>query len=482
MKITRENLVVNLIWRFAERCGAQFVAFVVALILARILEPEVYGTIALINVFTAILQIFVDSGLGNALIQKKDADETDFSTVFYVNIVFCIILYSIIFAAAPLIAAFYGNMDMTMMLRVLGLTIVISGVKNVQQAYVSRNLMFKKFFFSTLGGTIMAAILGILAALKGFGIWALIIQQLVNLFIDTLILWITVKWRPKRLFSVSRLKELLSYGWKLLVSALIDTGYNNLRQLIIGKMYSAGDLAYYERGKQFPEFIVGNINSSIDSVLLPAMSNVQDKRESVKNMTRKSIKVSIYIMSAFMIGLFVTAPSVIKILLTDKWLPSIPYLRIFCISYMFWPVHTSNLNAIKAMGRSDLFLKLEIIKKCMGLTLLFISMHYGIMAMAYSLLVSDVMSQIINSWPNRKLLDYGYLEQLKDILPSILLAAVMGIVVWLIGLLHLPVLGLLILQILGGAVFYIAGSAVLKNDSFLYLWDMVRPVVGRYFG
>lgn len=468
------NVFTNLVWRFAERCGAQLVAFVVSIVLARILSPEVYGTIALITVITSILQVFMDSGLGNALIQKKDADDLDFSTVFYVNIAFCGVLYVLLFLCAPLIARFYNDTSLTSLIRVLGITIIVSGVKNIQQAYVSQNMIFKKFFFSTLGGTITAAFLGITMAVLGYGVWALVAQQVINVTIDTVILWITVRWRPQRKFSINRLKALFSYGWKLLLSSLLDIGYNNIIQLIIGKKYSSADLAYYNRGQQFPHFIVANINSSIDSVLFPAMASVQDNCQNVKQMTRKSIKVSVYIMAPLMMGLVFTADSVVKLVLTDKWLECVPYLRIFCISYTFWPIHTANLNAIKALGRSDLFLKLEIVKKCMGIVLLLLTMWFGTMAMAYSLLVSNVCSQIINSWPNRRLLNYSYIEQIKDILPSLFLSVAMGIMVWCVPLIGLSTLLTLIIQVILGIIIYLFGSITLKIDSFVYVKEALK--------
>lgn len=474
----KNNIFSNLIWRFAERCGAQFVAFVVSIVLARMLLPEVYGTVALITVFTTVLQVFVDSGLGNALIQKKDADDLDFSTVFYANIVFCGVLYILLCVCAPLIAGFYEDTSLTPLIRVLGITIVVSGVKNIQQAYVSRNMMFKKFFFSTLGGTIAAAVAGIALAMAGYGAWALVAQQVINVTVDTVILWITVRWRPQRTFSIKRLKSLFSYGWKLLVSSLLDIGYNNIRQLILGKMYSASDLAYYNRGRQFPNFIVTNVNSAIDSVLFPAMASVQDNRQSVKQMTRKSIKVSVYIMAPLMMGLAFAAEPVVRFILTDKWLECVPYLRIFCITFMFYPIHTANLNAIKAMGRSDLFLKLEVMKKCVGSILLLSTMWFGPMAMAYSLLLSSVLCQIINTWPNRKLLEYGYLEQLKDILPAIFLSVGMGSAVWLISLTGLPQMAVLSIQVVLGAVIYLAGSMVFRIDSFVYLMDILKSFHG----
>lgn len=469
----------NLLWRFAERCGAQLVAFIVSILLARILDPDAYGTVALITVFTTILQVFVDSGLGNALIQKKDADNIDFSTVFYTNIAFCILLYLILFFLSPAIASFYHDPAIALYMRVLGLTVLISGIKNVQQAYVSRHLLFKKFFFSTLVGTIIAGVTGVVMALYGAGVWALVVQQVINLSVDTIILWITVKWRPEPKYSMERLKGLFSFGWKLLASSLIDSVYTNVRQLIIGKIYTSSDLAYYNRGRQFPSLIVNNINNSIDSVLLPVMSNEQEDRIRISEMTRRSIKVSTYIMAPLMIGLAFASSSIVSLILTDKWLPCVPYLRIFCITFIFYPIHTANLNAIKAMGRSDLFLKLEIIKKSVGLIALLSTMWFSVEAMAYSLLATSIINQVVNSWPNKKLLNYGYGEQIKDIFPGVILALIMGCCIYPIQRIGLPVLFTLCIQCLSGILIYIVGSILFKVDSFHYLLNIVKPYILR---
>lgn len=477
MTIERKGVVSNFLWRFAERCGAQLVTFVVSIVLARLLMPEDYGTVALVTVFTTIMQVFVDSGLGTALIQKKDADDLDFSSVFYFNFAVCIILYLLMFFAAPLIASFYNMPELTTVVRVISLTIVISGIKGVQQSYVSRNMLFKRFFYATLGGTIFSAFLGIAMAYAGFGVWAIVAQQLSNTAIDTLILWITVKWRPKLIFSWNRLKGLLGFGWKMLCSALLDTIYNNTRSLLIGKVYSSADLAYYDEGNKFPYLIVANINSSINSVLLPAMSKEQDDKDRLKNMTRRSIMVSCYIMAPLMIGLACCASNVVTIVLTEKWLPCVFFLQIFCITYMFFPIHTANLNAIKAMGRSDLFLKLEIWKKVIGLILLLSTLFISVKAMAYSLLISTMTSMIINSWPNKKLLNYSFIEQMKDILPSILLAIGMGVVVYLIGFLPVPTLPLLLIQVICGGLIYILGSVTFKLEPYTYLLGIIMPII-----
>lgn len=477
--MNNKQVATNLFWRFAERSGAQGVSFIVQLILARLLAPEDYGTVAIIAVVINILGVFVDSGLGNALIQKKDADDIDFSTVFYTNIAFCVLLYALLFLGAPLIGTFYQNPQLIPLVRVLGLTLIISGVKNVQQAYVSRNLIFKRFFFATLGGTIGAAVVGIGMAAAGLGVWALVAQQLFNLTVDTLILWLTVKWRPIRAFSIERLKELFGYGWKFVASGLLNEIYSNIRQLIIGKMYSADSLAFYNRGEKFPSFIVTNINSSIDSVLLPAMSVQQDAIDRLRAMTRRAIKTSVYIMAPLMVGMAITAPVFVRLLLTEKWLPCVPYVRIFCVTYLFYPIHTANLNAIKAMGRSNLFLKMEIQKKIIGIILLLSTMWFGVMAMAYSLLVGSVLSQIINSWPNRKLLQYTYLQQLRDILPSILLALGMGVAVLAVPLMGMSSLPTLALQIVLGGTIYLAGSCLLRLEVFLYLLEMVKEFLHK---
>ena len=479
MSYSKGKVLTNFLWRFAERCGAQGVALVVSIVLARLIAPEHYGTLALVTVFTDILQVFVDSGLGSALVQKKDADDLDFSSVFFFNIAVCLILYAGMFFLAPRIAGFYQDMELVPVIRVMSLVLVISGVKNVQQAYVSRQMLFKRFFFATLGGTVVAAVVGIAMAYMGFGVWALVAQNLVNKMIDTIVLWYTVRWRPKLMFSWKRLKGMISYGWKLLAAGLLDTVFTNLRQLVIGKMYTSSDLAYFNRGQIFPNTIVNNVNTSISSVLFPAMSSAQEDPERVKVMTRRSIMVSTYVMAPLLMGLAFCAEPIVSILLTDQWLPCVPFLRIFCIAYMFYPIHTANLSAIKAMGRSDLFLSLEVVKKVVGMILLLVSMWFGVMAMAYSLLISSFLAQLINSWPNRKLLNYNYMEQMKDILPGILTAVGMGICVYLLGMLPMAKGPLLVLQILAGAVIYVMISAIWKIEAFGYLWGMLKPYVMR---
>jgi len=315
-------------------------------------------------------------------------------------------------------------------------------------------------------------------AYRGFGIWALVAQYASNVAVDTAILWITVNWRPKLCFSFERLKGLFSYGWKLLFSSLLETVYQDIRQLVIGKMYTSSDLAFYNRGSQFPKVIVGNVNTSIDSVLLPTMSKAQDDKTVVKEMTRKAIKVSTYLIAPLMIGLAFVSDSLVKLLLTEKWLPCVPYLVIFCITYMFYPIHTANLNALKAMGRSDYYLKLEITKKILGFAVLIATMWFGPLVMCASGILSSFIGQVINTWPNKKLLGYSLIEQYKDIAPSILLALFMGVCVFVIGtFLPFPTILTLIIQIIVGAGIYIGLSIALKIDTFYYLLDVLKALI-----
>lgn len=469
----RKKVVNNLFWRFFERCGAQGVTFVVSIILARLLKPEVYGTIALISVIITVLQVFVDSGLGNALIQKNNADDLDFSTVFYFNSVVCVLLYMAVFVLAPYIAVFYDNNELTSVIRVLCLSIVISGIKNVQQAYVARNMLFKRFFFSTIGGTIAAAIIGVCMAYCGYGVWALVMQMLVNVAADTLILWITVGWRPIRGFSFLRLRVLFRFGWKILIAQLLTVFYTQLRQLFIGKIYTSKELAFYNQGDKIPSLIINNINSSIDSVLFPTLSAEQDSVERVKNVTRRAIKTSSYIMMPMMTGLAICGEPLVELILTEKWLPCVPYLRIFCLIYALYPIHTANLSAIRALGHSDIYLKLEIFKVGIGLVLLVVTMRYGVMAMAIGYLMATLISSLINAWPNKKLLSYRYLDQIKDMLPQILLSSIMGVLIYGVTWLGFSSWLTLMIQIPMGILIYISGSEIFHLSSYEYVKSMI---------
>lgn len=481
-KINRKIAVSGLIWTFLERCGNQGVHFIVSVVLARLLMPSAFGTIAIIGVFTGLLGIFINFGFSTALVQKKDADDLDYSSVFYFNIFSGCVIYAILFMCAPWIARFYNETSLTAYVRVYSIALVIGSLKSVQQVYVRKHYLFKKFFWATLGGTIMAAFLGIWMAYHGYGVWALIAQSLLNLTMDTAILWLTVNWRPKLMFSFGRLAGLFDYGWKILVSGLLDTFYNKLRTILIGKFYSREDLAFYHKGSVLPSMVMTNINGSINSVLFPSMSSLQDDMEALRAYTRRALKTSTYLIMPAMVLLAVAGDSIILLLLTEKWLPCVFFLRIACFTYAFWPVHTANLCAIQAMGRSDIFLRLEIIKKIIGLVLLFSTLWISVKAVAASAIISTFLSQVVNAYPNKKLLGYSYLQQLKDLLPQILLSLAMGGVVFLISFLHLNPWVTLGIQLPFGAVGYLLGSWLFHLESFEYCVGFAKNVFGKFTG
>ena len=465
----KSKTISGLLWKFAERIGAQAITFVLSIILARLLSPSDYGAIAILLIFITIADVFVNAGFGSALIQKKDADNLDFSSVFYFSFILSIFVYIVIFLSAPFVANFYNMPILQPTLQVLALRIPVAAINSVQQAYVSRNMQFKKFFYSTLSGTAASAVVGIFMAYNGYGIWSLVGQYLSNAVINTIVLFSVINWRPQLIFSLQRLKSLFSYGWKLLLSGLLDTGYQSLNSLLIGKFYTPADLAFFDTSKKFPMVIVTNINSSISSVLFPALASEQDEPERVKAHTRKAIQISSYIMWPMMLGMAACADNIVSLVLTDKWLPAVPYLQIACITYGLWPIHTANLQAINAMGRSDIFLKLELVKKVIGITALLISIQYGILAIALSGIITGIISTFINAYPNGYLLKYSYWEQIGDILPSFLLAVLMAIVIKLIAMIFINDGLKLIFQIFIGLISYLVLSKIFAINIFKYI-------------
>ena len=473
---SKQVIISSLFWKFFERCGTQLIQFVLAIVLARVLAPNDFGLVALVMVFIAIANVFVQSGLNTAINQKKDADDLDFSSVFIASLGIAAILYVALFFCSPVIANFYNNETLVPVIRVLSLTLFLGAINSVQLAYISRNMMFKKLFYRSLGAMIPSGILGIFFAMTGFGVWALVIQQLSNILLAIVIMWFTVPWRPRFHFSLSRIKRLFSFGWKLLCSALLETGYNNLTGLIIGKFFSPSSLAFFNRGEHFPSFLVNNINNSIQTVMLPSLAVHQDDRPQMKRLMRRAIKTSSFIIIPLMVGLAVLAQPIVLLLLGEKWLPCVPFVQIYCFIYMFYPIHTSNLSAINAMGRSDIFLKLEILKKIVGLSLLFAGLFYfnSPLGIAYGAGISTLFGAFFNAFPNKKLMDYGYFEQLRDIAPSFLIAIPMALGIKALEFLHLSTLPNLCLQTICGILFYFGLAKALKLESFNYLINTAK--------
>lgn len=469
LDVSKDKVFTSLIWKLMERSGTQGIQFVVQIILARLLLPSDYGMIALVMIFILLSNVLIQKGFNTSLVQKKDANEVDFSSVLYLSMIVAGLLTILLFFLSPFVASFYREPRLVLILRVLSLTMFFGAFNSIQNAYVIKHMMFKKLFFSSLGAIVISGFVGIVAALAGLGVWALVFQQLTNQLMITCILWFTVKWRPKLVFSLKAIKSLFSFGWKLLASSLLNELYVNLRTLIIGRVFSQSMLGFYNRGQQFPQFIVTNIDGSIQAVMLPTLSAYQDDIKRVREMVRRSIVTSSFIMFPMMVGLAVVAEPLVKLLLTEKWLPAVPFLQLFCVQYAIMPIHTANLQAINALGRSDIFLKLEVIKKVVGVTIILVTLPYGIYALAIGSVVGDLLGSFINAYPNKKLLDYSYLEQLKDIMPSILLSLGMGFTVYMVRVIALPSGIIVLLQITIGILFYLGCAHAIKLESFSYL-------------
>lgn len=477
-KDIRKSVTSGFMWSFGERILAQSVSFIVSIVLARILMPEECGVLSFLLVFINIANVFVSNGFGEALIQKKNSDEKDFSTIFWCSHLFSWVLYIIIFLLAPFISKVYNNELYTPVLRVISLKLPLASINTIQHAHVSKHLEFRKFFFSTLTGTIISGVAGILAAIAGWGVWALVLQYLLNSTIDTVFLLLTVKWKPRLIFSLASFKELMSFGFKMMMSALINTTYIEMQSLVIGARYTASDLAFYKRGNQFPSLFITNICTAVGKVLFPTMSNVQDKN-SIKNMTRRSMQITAYLISPLMFGLIAVSTPLVKVLLTDKWLPCVPFLQIACIQFLFQPLQAANCQAIKAMGKGGMYLKMEIAKKIVGIVLLIAAIPHGAFAIAIACAISIVISTIISMIPNASLLEYSYKDQVSDISSSLIMSIIMLISIYPITYLKLNSIVVLVVQVITGVAIYFSLSKLFQVQPYLYLMGFVKKMVVR---
>ena len=491
----KTRVAAGFFWKLLENGGDQLITFAISIVLARLLGPEKYGTMALMLIFVAIANVIIQTGFQTALIQKQRVDDTDYSSVFWLGLLIAALLYAAIFFAAPFCASFFGDPEIAPMLRVLSLILFFGAVVSVEIAYISRNMDFKKQCAATVAADALSGAAGILAAFSGAGTWALVLQQVFkNLFLMCILL-LLVRWRPRLLFSVRRLRTLFGYGWKVLLSGLLDTVYNNLYTPVISKLYDPVFTGYYSRGNQFPQVIANAMAQTMQAVMLPAFSKTQDERDRLQSMLRRTVKMSCFLMFPMMFGLAAVSGSLVRALLGNAWSGAVPYLMLCATGYSVWTMHIANLQAINAQGRSDIYLKLEIVKKLLGVAVLILSVRYGIFVMILLKSVMDFVCTFINAYPNKKLLGYGPLEQWRDVLPEFLAALLMGCVVSIIptalgGLsLYAPEavsafflsvpdtirsFGVLFAQILAGVLIYGMTAVLFHLESLRYLRDMLR--------
>ena len=484
----RRQVLGGLFWKFGERILAQGISFAVSVQLARLLLPGEFGVVALTWIFIALANVFVVSGFASALVQKKDAEDIDFSTNFHCSFAVSLVAYGVLFAVAPFIAEFYYDdpADIALLasvLRVMGLRLPVAAFSSIQHAWVERHMVFRKYFFSTLAGTLLSGAVGIGMARCGFGVWALVGQQFTNVVVDVIVLFFTVPWRPRLEFSAPSAKKMMSFGWKVLAADLSGTFFDQLRSLLVGRIFTPAQLAFYNKGKGLPDLLANNINASLMTVLFPAIANINDDLERVRTVLRKSVSHTAWVLFPCLFGLAATARSLVPALYTAKWAESIPCIQILALSTAVSLVGNVGLQAVKAIGRSDVLLKLEFRKKPVYVVLLLLGLvagrKCGILALvAWSMLVYAIYGTIVNARPLNKLVGYGYREQLRDLAPAVALSSAMAGVVSLFYLAGCGPVATLAMQVPAGALFYVAASAATKNRSFGELLDMAKRRLG----
>lgn len=471
----KSKTVKGTVWSSIERFSVQGIQFVVMIIMARILTPADYGLVGMLAIFIAVSQSLIDSGFSQALIRKQDRTEVDNSTVFYFNIAVGIILYFLLFACAPLIADFYKEPLLTPITRAIGLSIVFNSLTVVQRALLTTKLDFRTQAKASFAGCVVSGGLGIWMAYAGYGVWAIVCQQLSNLLIITVLLWLLSKWKPMLKYSWKSFRELFGFGSKLLASGLLDTLYRNIYLIVIGKVFKASDLGYYTRAHQFSDFASSNITGIFQRVTYPVLCAIQDDGQRLADVYRKLLKTSAFVVFPLMMGLAAVAKPMVLTFLTDKWLFSSVLLVPLCFAGMWYPVHSINLNLLQVKGRSDLFLRLEIIKKIIGVTMLCITIPLGLVWMCWGMVVNSLIALVINTNYTGKLIHLGFFAQMKDLLPTLILSVSVGAIVFAtVTFVSMPDIAALILGIIEGVALYALAAKILRFSEFKEILSLIR--------
>ena len=474
----RKVTMSGMLWKLLEQLGSKLIAFVLSVILARLLFPEDYGVIALTSVFITICDTFVSSGFTTSLIQKKDVDELDYSSVFYTSMVIALFLYAILFFSAPYIAAWLETPLLCDVIRILGLRLPIGAFGSVQQAYATKNYMFKNFFIATMFGSIVSGSIGIFFAFNGFGVWALVAHDLIGVIINKITLYFVTKWRPHWCYSWDRTKALFGYGWKILATSLFDTICVEINSLAIGKKYTNEDLAYSSKGASLPKMIGQFSVNPIRFVLMPVLSNKQGDKNILQAISA-CVSVCAYIMFPVMCGLAIVTPTLVPLLYTSKWNGAIIFMQLMCIYYAFESLISINVILIQAKGKSSLYLICNVIARVIGLILLFITLQYGVFWIILSQVITILIQYLIVAIPNGKLYGYSIWKQFLDILPYLLLTVIMGIVVYLFNFLTINPYVILVLQVFTGVVIYVLASIIFKLPAFAYLLSSIKSLFSK---
>ena len=488
-KNMKTRVLAGAFWLFMEKGGLGFVEFVVAWVLARFfLSPYDYSTVGLISIFVSFSGILVQSGFDTALVQREKIDDEDCSTVFWLSFSVAVLCYGVLFFLAPVIAAYYARPILTAILRVQSLTLIFSALSVVQTALLTRKMQFRKIFLRTGLATFMSAIFGLGAAFLGFGVWTIVIQTVTVSFVGFLVMWFSTDWRPRFCFRLDKLKVLFGFGSKILASNVINNVYSNSLPAAMDKLYSGDTLGYYNKARTIPTKLGDAINSTISNIVFPSLSAYQNEPKRIKELTRRFIVTSSFVMFAIMGGLIAVAKPMILYIYTEKWASSIVFMQFVCVSYAFMPLNSANLQAIKALGRGDIYLILELIKNGIGIVLLATAMFStrNLAAGLYIVLATQTFISIlcvaINSFPNRKLMGYSFFQQIRDVLPSLLLACVMCAAVYSVTFLRLPNLITLLIQVPLGVVIYFGLAFLFRFECLRYLIETGKEFVRRKRG
>lgn len=481
----KDKTVNGLFWSFSQKITSQLISFFITVILARILTPDDYGIVALAGLFLVLMSVFSDGGLGQALIQKKDADEKDFNTLFTTQLVFASFIYCIVFLIAPIVAESFNTKDpilFTSLLRVMALTMPLGALAGVQNSVVTRRLMFKWYFYANISSLVVSASVGIYMAYSGYGAWALVGQSMSSTITSTIVIFYLLDWHPKLLFYKERFKPLFREGVKFMGTSVVGTFFSQLISYILGLKYSPADLAYYNRGGGIPNLVSKNIDGTIQGVLFPVLAQIQDDIPAVRRVLSRAIRTSTFILFPMLFGVAAIADKLVIIVFTEKWAPCIPFMQVICVCNVIAVMAAVNLQALRATGHIGTVFKLEWLKKPLLVLVLAGTMMISPMAIIYGMLCMNIYSYMVNSYPNKKILNYSYKDQLKDIAPNIIVSAIMAFIVYLIGRINMNMYVSVVIQILFGAVFYIEVSYLRKDESLFYIYNYIKERLRKKHG
>jgi O-antigen/teichoic acid export membrane protein len=474
--VDRDTITKSLFWKFLERCTAQLVTLIIGIVLARLLTPEDFGALSILLVFVYLSVILTEAGFSAAIIQKTNVDDRDYGTALVISLGIAVLLYIMLFVLSPFLASFYTYPGLDHTLKVISIVLFPNAISSIFKAKASREFLYKKLFYANLGASVISGLSGVFLAHCGFNLWALVMQQLLFGIITCVILKFQLKWWPYFSFSIERARTMFTFGWKIMVANIIDSLFGNFRTLLVGKAFDTNTLGYYSQARQYPSAISTNINTSIGTVMFPAMANVQDDIAKVKTITRRAIKTSTYLVFPVLLGFAAISDSFVVLILTEKWLPSVRLIKIICIAFLFEPIITINSQARNSIGQSGNHLRIVSFGKFIDFSILILTwqLFNSVFAMAIGESVSALIMALIGGVSSRKLIGYTMKEQVVDIIPNLSLAVIMFVVVNLILYIQLSPFWTLVTQVFIGCLVYFSLSIIFKNESFSYLKDYIK--------